>query len=122
MNANEHISIRKDAELPLTQDYYRLRGEGIALIQQLGSRLWTDYNLHDPGITFLEALCYAITDLGYRSSFGVADLLAEFPNGDFVADDQAFFGARQILSTAPWTLNDYRKLLIDRDGDRKSVV
>ena len=116
MNANEHISIRKDAELPLTQDYYRLRGEGIALIQQLGSRLWTDYNLHDPGITFLEALCYAITDLGYRSSFGVADLLAEFPNGDFVADDQAFFGARQILSTAPWTLNDYRKLLIDRDG------
>lgn len=29
---------------------------------------WTDDNAHDPGITVLEALCYAITDLQSRSS------------------------------------------------------
>jgi hypothetical protein len=28
---------------------------------------WTDANVHDPGVTVLEVLCYALTDLKYRS-------------------------------------------------------
>jgi hypothetical protein len=35
------------------EDYYRLRREGIGFVEKLGSRLWTDYNTHDPGITIL---------------------------------------------------------------------
>ena len=37
---------------------------------------WTDHNVHDPGITTLEMLGYALTDLGYRASFPIQDLLA----------------------------------------------
>ena len=29
---------------------------------------WTDTNAHDPGVTVLEVICYAITDLQYRGA------------------------------------------------------
>lgn len=90
-------------------DYERLRQEGLKHIEQLASDLWTDYNAHDPGITILEALCYAITELGYRSSFDMKHLL----HG---ATDQVLFPARQILTNHPFTTADYRKLLIDIAG------
>ncbi len=89
-----------------------LDGVGLQHVQRLSSRIWTDYNLHDPGITILELLCYALTDLGYRASFPVADLLAASGPG---AGD-TLFTARQILPNRPLTLLDYRKLLIDLPG------
>ncbi len=92
-------------------------------IEQLGSKLWTDYNIHDPGITILEALCYALTDLGYRTSLNIKDILAlELPevpdtDGQYPADKrQALFTARNILTVNPWTTDDFRKLLINIDG------
>jgi hypothetical protein len=33
--------------------------------QPFGLKPWTDNNLHDPGITILEVLTYAITDIDY---------------------------------------------------------
>ena len=119
---NSHITIEKSKTLPKAQDYYYLRSEGIRLIEKLGSRLWTDYNIHDPGITLLETLCYAITDLSYRSSFEVKDLIAEEKPGLFNPDMQALYTAREILTTAPWTINDYRKLLIDLDEIRNAWI
>ena len=64
------------AELPAAQDFYRLRREGIGHIEQTGSDEWTDYNTHDPGISILEALAYAITELAYRTGFPIEDILA----------------------------------------------
>ncbi|MEP7111484.1 MAG: hypothetical protein ABI760_26050, partial [Ferruginibacter sp.] len=117
------ITIQKKPTLPESSNYELLRQKGLEYIQQLGSKLWTDYNLHDPGITIMEALCYAITDLGYRTSLDIKDLLAlpslEEPDteGLFPADyRQAFFTARYILTVNPWTTDDFRKLLINIDG------
>nr|MDJ0676440.1 hypothetical protein [Calothrix sp. MO_167.B42] len=67
---------------------------------------------HDPGITILEQLCYAITDLSYRLDFEMKDLLAP-PPGE---NRKQFFTAGEILTVNPLTINDYRKLLIDIDG------
>jgi len=92
-----------------------LRQEGIKHIEKLAGKVWTDYNTHDPGITILEALCYAITDLSYRLSFPIQDLLAS-PPPESGEDKQQFFTARQILTVNPLTINDYRKLLIDIEG------
>lgn len=122
MSVNEHITIKKNNILPAGEDYDLLREQGIQLIQQLGSKLWTDYNIHDPGITILETICYAITDLSYRASFDVKDILAVEKPGIFNADEQAFFTARDILTTAPWTISDYRKLLIDLDGVKNAWI
>lgn len=94
-------------------DYARLRQEGIETIAKLSGSRWTDYNSADPGITILEALCYAITDLSYRLSFEIEDLLAA-PPGE--SRPPLFLTARQLLTVNPLTINDYRKVLIDIEG------
>ena len=95
-----------------TQDYDFLRAEGLKYIEQFGSDLWTDYNSHDPGITILEMLCYAITDLGYRTAYPIEDLLASESNNLENMHSQ-FLSAAKILPSAPVTENDFRKLFID---------
>lgn len=107
-------TILKNPMLTASQDYALLRSRGLAYIQELGSKLWTDYNEHDPGITILEALCYAITELGYRTGMPMENLLAD-KNGKIPAS-QTLFTAKKILTQAPLTINDYRKLLIDIPG------
>lgn len=117
------FTIQKVQSLLPGSDYGFLRQKGLVYIEELGSKLWTDYNIHDPGITLLEALCYALTDLGYRTSLDIKDLLALKVNetadadGQFQDDKrQALFTARNILTVNPWTTDDFRKLLINIDG------
>ncbi|MCW3104345.1 MAG: hypothetical protein JWO09_2785 [Bacteroidetes bacterium] len=94
--------------------YDFLREEGLKHIQNLAGKVWTDYNLSDPGISILEVLSYVITDLGYRTSYPVKDIIAQDPDEPQV-DIRNFYTARQILPMYPVTFNDYRKLLIDCD-------
>lgn len=119
------VTIPKQPLLNPAEDYYRLRREGIGFIEQMGSRFWTDYNTHDPGITILEALCYAITDLAYRTGWEMKDLLAPPKPGANLAKPflhQAFFTAREILTVNPVTPADFRRLLIDLVGVRNAWV
>jgi hypothetical protein len=113
-------AISKNPLLKAAEDYYRLRREGIGFIEQMASNLWTDYNTHDPGITILEALCYAITDLAYRTSWDIQDILAPAPTA--TAPKQAFFTARDILTVNPVTPDDFRRLLIDLKEVRNAWV
>ena len=94
------------------EDYEYLRKTGVEYIQKFSGDIWTDHNLHDPGITILELLCYALTDLAYRTSFPVADLLTD--NNEKGPSKNDFFTARKILTSHPVTINDYRKLILDR--------
>lgn len=109
------LTIPKDPVYPPSMDWQLLRREGIRHIENLASDIWTDYNVHDPGITILEILCYAITDLGYRSNMSPADLFA-VPNND------SFYTAAQILPCAPVTALDLRKILIDIPGIQNAWV
>ncbi|MEM0517023.1 hypothetical protein [Aequorivita flava] len=95
-------------------DFDFLRKKGIEYIEALGSAMWTDYNAHDPGITTLEVLCYAITDLGARLSLPLADILAEEDNPKFL--NEQFLTAENALPIKPVTALDYRKLFIDIKG------
>jgi hypothetical protein len=117
----DQISLIKSNPLLPAEDYVALRREGIKQIEKLANRTWTDYNESDPGITMLEALCYAITDLAYRTGFELKDLLApEEYNED--TWKQIFYTARQILHTSPLTANDYRKMMIDVKGVRNAWI
>jgi hypothetical protein len=106
--------IPKNKTLSVAEDYELLRKTGREYIENLGSELWTDYNEHDPGITILEALCYAITELGYRTNIDIADLLTGTDGK--ISADQPFYTAREILTCSSLTINDYRKLLADIIG------
>src|SRR5258705_11222023 len=105
--------IPKHPALEPAEDFYRLRRDGIGFIEQMGSRYWTDYNTHDPGITTLEALCYAITDLAYRIGWDIKDILSPAAASSDPSQPyphQAFFTARNILTVNPTTAADFRRL------------
>lgn len=94
-----------------SMQYELLRTEGLKHIQNLSGKLWTDENYHDPGITILEMLAYAITDLGYRTNYNIKDILTTNPN--VPEDIRNFFAAKEIMPNYPVTFKDYRKLMID---------
>ncbi len=110
--------ISKDKPAYQSMDYTFLRAEGIKYIQSLASETWTDHNIHDPGITILEILSYAITDLGSRATKPIEDLLASKPNA--LETEKDFFSAAEILPCNPITVNDFRKFLIDHEDIRNA--
>jgi uncharacterized protein len=105
-------TIPKKSSADAAFDWEQLYDLGLKHIQRLANRVWTDYNIHDPGVTALELLCYALTDLSYRASLPIEDLLATPIDNDENMQDQ-FFSASRILPSRPLTVLDYRKLLID---------
>ena len=119
MTENEYIE--PDAPLSKPEDFSFLRAEGVKFIEKLAGKVWTDYNTHDPGITLLEAFCYAITDLGYRTGFPVKDILA-LPEKENTAGKDFQYTAEEILPAAPLTIDDYRKLIIDTTGVRNAWI
>jgi len=108
-------TISKNKKLLASQDWNLLRKEGLNFIEKLSSDLWSDYNVHDPGITILEVLCYAITELGYKTAYDIKDLLVE-KNSEPFEDLYQFLTARQILTNHPVTIYDFRKVMIDIEG------
>ena len=92
-----------------SQNFEFLRAQGLSVIQDLAANAWTDHNLHDPGITLLEAICYAFTETGLRAGMDIRDLIAT--SAPFRQPE--FFTAIQVLPTAPVKLSDFRKLIIN---------
>lgn len=108
---NETV-INKIQPDPGNLDFDGFRKEGISLVQEMSGDVWTDYNLHDPGVTVLEQLCYALTDLVYRTRFDIADYLATDEQG-LDCEALALYRPDDVLPSRAVTDNDYRKLFLD---------
>ena len=108
------LQIKKEDVLHKCMDFYALREEGMEWLQKLTGSIWTDYNVHDPGVTILEQLCYALADLGYRTEFSIQDLLHSTRPKSNTKPQDTYFDPSEILPTNPVSINDYRKLIIDR--------
>lgn len=83
-------------------------------LQKHSGQLWTDFADHDPGVTLLQALSYSVSDLAYRHTLALQDLLTPAPqeqnaDGLFPAE----FGPQQALTVSPVTEDDYRRALLD---------
>lgn len=102
-------------------DYEDLHLEGLEILQRLCGSVWTDYNEHDPGVTLLENISYALTELLHKCDVPMNDLLIPSPDQQLKSGDDALFTASDILTTDPITFNDYRKLWIDRITNVKNV-
>ncbi|MEM7296890.1 MAG: hypothetical protein AAF391_01325 [Bacteroidota bacterium] len=100
-----------DQPLPLNQDFKQLKNKGVEYIQEFVGAEWTNYNPSDPGITILEQVCFALTELGYCHDFPMEDILTN-AEGAIDYEDQ-FYPPEQLLTTSPVTITDYRKLIID---------
>src|SRR6266705_823653 len=107
MTPSTAIARERPAELGLDQP--RLHALGMDRVRVLAGRVWTDHNLHDPGITILESISYALTELTYRALLPIEDLLAG-------SDSFASQSAARMLPSHPLTVLDYRRLMIDVAG------
>jgi len=108
----ETLSIKRRKPEQSEVSFTSLRREAIQLIEKISGQDWTDYNLHDPGITILEQLIYSITDLIYRTEFAVEDFLAD-AEGKPDIETLGLHESEQIMSCRPTTVLDYRKLLLN---------
>ena len=74
-------------ELPDNRNFHKLKAMGLDYIKSLSSDEWSNFNDSDPGITILDQLCYALTELGYCTNFSIEDILTN-QNGSIDFDNQ----------------------------------
>ncbi|WP_299836694.1 hypothetical protein [uncultured Tenacibaculum sp.] len=117
MDNKGYISKRKKG----TSLYEELHKEALEILQKLSGEVWTDYNEHDPGVTLLENISYAITEVAHKAKLPIQDLLHSSKGEVLTSGDNGFFVASDILTTSPITFNDYRKLWIDLIPNVKNV-
>lgn len=107
---------------PLELDYPFLKEQGMAYIQQLAGKKWTDYGDHDPGITILEVLAFAIMDLEYRTNFYIEDIWAKDPDAAANPNEQPCYKAEEILPCNPLTQWDFLKIVLDVPGVKNANI
>ncbi|WP_439412911.1 hypothetical protein [Enterobacter ludwigii] len=83
-------------------------------VQELSGELWTDTGDHDPGITLLQAVTWNCSDLSYRASLPLNDLLTQklTQNGQDTLFPEEF-GPEGVLTCNTVTAEDYRRALLD---------
>jgi hypothetical protein len=91
----------------------------IKTIGELSGEEWSNYNPADPGITILENLCYGLLDQNYKGDFSIEDLMTQ-SDGNIPFRDHLHL-PDQVMFTNPVTLQDFRKLLIDRTRGIRNV-
>ncbi|WP_442266823.1 hypothetical protein ACSIGC_03740 [Tenacibaculum sp. ZS6-P6] len=102
----------EEKTLPLTINFEELKGMALAYIQKNNDNTWTNLNPSDPGVTILDQLCYAFTELGYCNYFPMKDILTN-KNKELEIRNQ-FYLPEDILTTTPVTINDIRKYVVDQ--------
>ncbi|MCC8459177.1 hypothetical protein [Photorhabdus aegyptia] len=108
----------QDALFPIVKDditFDTLLTQAKTVIEQQSGQCWSNTDEHDPGITLLEACCYGASDLAYRHSLPLTDLLT--PRKEEQTSREGIFpkefGPQQILTCGPITAEDYRRALLD---------
>lgn len=104
-----HITIKRKDD---GQDLYsRLCNNALKDVQRIAGEVWTDYNAHDPGVTLLDVVNYALLEADYRLQFDLRDYLTSSKDG-FVPERHLLFAPSSVFPVNPVTVTDYRKLFI----------
>lgn len=100
--------------------YVSLQEDTLQALQQLSGKVWTDFNAHDPGITMLDVLNYALTELDYKLGFPLVDYLTDREQG-FRPENFGLFLPDRVFPTNPVTPEDYRKLFLMKIPELENV-
>ncbi len=111
-SSSSPASIRRRPRDSSERLFDRLRAQGLTALQSLAGERWTDHNLHDPGITLLEQLCFALTDLAYRADFAVADHLSG-ADGRIDYSALSLHPPAEVFPCRATTADDLRRVLLD---------
>lgn len=113
-------AISKQQSLNDPDSFTQLYQLGLQHIQRLGGHIWTDYNLHDPGVTILEQVCFSLTDLIYRCDFPVEDYLQP-ERGPIDYKQKGLMPATDILAAPPLHASDFSTYLQQRLDELETV-
>lgn len=115
-NPEEPQSIPRRPNLEEAQDFDALFERGLKRLRDVSGAVWTDHNLHDPGITILEVLCFALTDIAYRASHPIEDLIATLGT-----DLETLPVGAEALASSPVTDADIVSYICDRLPDVRNL-
>lgn len=79
-------------------------------VTALSGEVWTDTGDHDPGVTLLQSATWNCSDLSYRASLPLNDLLTHQDRNTLFPEE---FGPEQVLTCNTVTAEDYRRALLD---------
>nr|WP_241390141.1 hypothetical protein [Serratia proteamaculans]ANV21611.1 AfpX12 [Serratia proteamaculans]ULG13370.1 hypothetical protein AGR96Xp_00117 [Serratia proteamaculans]ULG13583.1 hypothetical protein 1Ap1_00090 [Serratia proteamaculans]ULG17195.1 hypothetical protein 20093p_00001 [Serratia proteamaculans]ULG18083.1 hypothetical protein LCp1_00001 [Serratia proteamaculans] len=79
-------------------------------VTALSGEIWTDTGDHDPGVTLLQSATWNCSDLSYRASLSLNDLLTHQDQSTLFPEE---FGPEQVLTCNTVTAEDYRRALLD---------
>ena len=119
--------IEKDGKQPYIRQqteeenlYLRLQRETLEKVQQLSGKVWTDFNIHDPGVTLADIANYVLVETDYKFGFGTVDYLT-MENGEFCPSRFGLFPPDEVYTTAPVTTEDYRRLFFSHIAELENV-
>lgn len=97
-----------------------------AALEVYAGQRWTARNDDDPGVTLLQAFAYGVSDVSYRHTLPLIDVLTpgSLPTqpstaGPLIHLDHTAgvfapeFGPERALTSSPVTLDDYRRAILD---------
>jgi len=96
---------RRDKEDNLFRE---LQESSLKMIQERSGDIWTDYNVHDPGITILENLHYALYELSYVNSASFSDYLKN-KSGQTDYTDYGLLPENELFAPSIVTPLDYEQ-------------
>lgn len=79
-------------------------------VTALSGEIWTDTGDHDPGVSLLQSATWNCSDLSYRASLPLNDLLTHSDRNTLFPEE---FGPEQVLTCNTVTAEDYRRALLD---------
>jgi len=95
------------------ENYYKeLQDITLERLEQLCGKTWTDYNIHDPGITIADYFNYALFELRYRLEFPFESYLAEGNIKDVVLARKGLLPKEELFTGSIVTEQDYEQLFI----------
>jgi hypothetical protein len=112
-------AIARAEQYPLYKDYAALLKLAYERIAAYSGDVWTNYNDSDPGITILQNLCYALTELGNKADTPIADILSGSEDRIHYADH--FHTPLEILPVNPVTKKDFCKVILNDITEIKQV-
>lgn len=111
--------LSKDQKLPFYKDYAALKDTGYKRIAAYSGSVWTNYNDSDPGITILQILCYALTELGNKADIPIQNLLTQ-PDGTIPIANH-FYTPQEAYACNPVTPLDFCKFVLSELPQIKQV-
>lgn len=101
--------------------YQRLQRETLEELQRLSGKVWTDFNVHDPGVTLADIANYVLGETAYKFSFpNLADYLVQ-DTGKLEPETFGLFMPDKVYTTAPVTAEDYRKVFFSHIPELENV-